>query len=108
VESESSVDWSRGDGSLDPEDALFILEQTRGHCAQAHRHWLTALLNWAFNGAHRGLPVDTDRDGEVDSTMGAAIVAVEPLLVLGNEAACREAKQLATAVNETPSVNCEL
>jgi hypothetical protein len=108
VESKTSIDWTRGDGSLDPEDAVFILEQTRGHCAQAHRHWLTALLNWAYNGAHPDLPVDTDRDGEVDSTMGVVITVVEPMLVLGQEDACREAKQLATAVNETPSVNCGL
>ena len=108
VESETSIDWTRGDGNLDPEDVVFILEQTSGHCAQAHRHWLTALLNWAYNGAHPGLPVDTDRDGEVDSTMGAVITVAEPMLALGQKDACREVKQLATAVNETPSVNCGL
>ncbi len=109
VESETVIDWTMGDGSLDPEDALFVLgKQFGARCAQAHRHWFTALLNWAYNGAHPDLPVDTDGDGEVDSTMGAVIAVVEPLLASGEGAACREAKQLAAAVNETPSENCGL
>jgi hypothetical protein len=110
VESETTIDWTRGDGSLDPEDAVFVLEGSFGVrcycCPQAHRQWLAALLNWAYNGARSDLPVDTDGDGEVDSTMGAVIAAVEPLITSGNETACCEARDIAAAVNETPSVNC--
>jgi hypothetical protein len=112
VESETTIDWTRGDGSLDPEDAVFVLGGSFGGrcicCSEAHRQWLAALLNWAYNGARADLAVDTNGDHEVDSTMGVVIPTVEPLLLLGTEEACCEAKPIATAVNGTPSVNCEL
>jgi hypothetical protein len=40
--------------------------------------------------------------------MGDVIPIVEPLIASGIEASCCEARDIAAAVNETPSVNCGL
>jgi hypothetical protein len=107
VQATTARDWSHGDGSLDPVDAVDLLKTCSDSCGQAERNYLACLLNFAFNGAHRGLPVDTDGDGEVDSTMGAAIDTIEPLLATGGEGSCDDIRDLAGAVNETPSSeNC--
>ena len=103
----TDLDWSRGDESLDPEDAVHVLEGGDGSkCADAERHYLALLLNYAFNGAHLRLPVDTDGNGEPDDTMGSVIGLIEALLAVGDEPSCIQAWELASAVNETPSGDC--
>jgi len=108
VQATTARDWSQGDGSLDPEDALAMLSTCGPDaCSKAEYNYLACLLNFAFNDAHRGVPVDTDGDGEVDSTMGAVIDTIEPLLAAEEEGGCWDARALAVAVNETPSAdNC--
>ena len=64
------------------------------------------LLNFAFNDAHRGVPVDTDGDSEVDSTMGAVIDAIEPLVAAEAESGCWDARALAISgvlISGTPT-----
>jgi hypothetical protein len=104
VEATTDLDWSGGDGSLDPEDAVRVLGSCgESTCGDAERHYFAVLLNYAFNGAHLRLPVDTDGDELLDATMGDVIELLETALEIADEDSCAPARELAEAVNETPS-----
>ncbi len=108
VASATALDWSGGDGWLEPSDVVAVLAgRSHTHCDCAERHYLVAALNWVFNDAHPGIPVDSTGDGETDATFGEVMARLEELFAGGSEADCREAKGIATAVNETPSEGCE-
>jgi hypothetical protein len=106
VDEATALDWSRGDGSLDPSDAFAVLvENGATPCENAARHYFVALLNFAYNGAP-SLTVDTNADGARDMTFGEAIETIEALFAQGGDDACREAKRIATSINATPSGEC--
>ncbi|MGH2571271.1 MAG: SdrD B-like domain-containing protein, partial [bacterium] len=107
VDEATALDWTRGDGSLDPSDAFAVLvENGSTPCENAARHYFVALLNFALNGAQPSLDVDTDADGARDMTFGAAIETVEALFAEGGDDACRAAKRIATSINAMPSGEC--
>jgi len=105
VHGNSAVDWSGGDGILDPEDAGAVLSVPGGSasCRRAEPHYLVMLLNHAWNGAVDARPVDTTGDGGLDSTFGEAIAQCGAMLLDGD---CAEAAALAKAVNSMPSADC--
>jgi len=109
VEAATAQDWTRGDGSLDAADAFAVLDADGSSvCEKAQRHFLVALLNFAYNGSHPAIPVDTDGDGVTDATFGEAIARVEECFARGGDSDCGEAKHIAVSINGTPGGDCEL
>jgi len=107
VDEATALDWARGDGSLDPSDAYAVLvEGEATPCGNAARHYLVALLNFAFNGADSSQQVDTNADGATDVTFGEAIGTIEALFAQGGDDACRQSKRIATSINAMPSGEC--
>jgi hypothetical protein len=107
VDDATALDWTRGDGSLDPSDAFAVLvENGSTPCANAARQYFVALLNFAYNGAYSSLAVDTNADGATDMTFGEAIDTVEALFAQGGDDVCRQAKRIANSINAMPSGEC--
>jgi len=107
VEAAAARDWTGGDDSLDPLDVAATLHR-RGSstCDKLDKHYVACLLNYAFNGARFGMPVDTDGDGEADTAFGDVLDTVSSLVANGGDAGCREAQRLVSAVNAMPSQEC--
>jgi len=107
LEAATAVDWTRDDGGLEASDVCAILGRTGSSpCERAEKHVVASLLNFAFNGAHRGIEVDTDGDGVTDATFGEAIERMEDHLVRGSDEDCSAAKRIATSVNAMVGEEC--
>lgn len=107
VDAVTALDWTTGDGSLDAADAYAVLSsKVSSSCERAGAHYVACLLNFAFHGAHPGILVDTDGDGEADTTFGEAIARMESLFAAGAASDCTEAKHVATSINAMTGDDC--
>ncbi len=103
----TDVDFEGGDGVLGLDEASKTLHQNVGPELRARRHYLVALLNFAYGGSNMALPVDTNADGTEDMTFGQAIDAIDALLLASpTEEECRQAQRMATSIHSMRDPLC--
>lgn len=94
--------------SLDEASEILNRKGRMSYCERTEIRYLVMMLNYALNGSHPNLLVDTDGDGEVDTPWGDVIEECDGIFgdTDKSDAGCRHAKQVINSVNDMPSEEC--
>ncbi len=94
--------------SVEEASALLHRHGRMSYCERTEIHYLVMMLNYALNGSHPSIPVDTDGDGETDTAWGDVVEQCDVLLdgTDKSDAGCRSAKAMITSVNDMPAEVC--
>lgn len=109
VDAATGMDWTHGDGELSASDIGRVLSRLRPvRCGWVERYYLVSLLNWALNGSDPAMPVDTNRDGEMDMSFVEYMAVVEALLATDDYRDCFHAGWMVFSVLTMPDEGCEI